>query len=188
MNRLSPGMDPARSKKALASPNGSEMPGPAGMTVRAVLAPKRLLALGSLQPARLLLHRSVGADTSGAACATPEPMNSAATGAPRTTPAPPISAAVAAKGRTDFRPRRDPVPRSPRVVVWSCLLRLDIEIPPSIIWLSHASWRGWSSCCPPTSVGCHCVLLTVRCAGRPGRRPVAVQWCLTSSVEKYAKE
>src|SRR5882757_2456749 len=122
MNRFSPGIAPARLKNAFVNPNGSATLGPAGTMVSAALGPNRLLpvsdALGLLHPTRLV-HRSLGGDTSGAACATPEPMNRAATGAPSTTPAPPISAVVAAKGRTCLRPRREPVPRSRRVAVWS---------------------------------------------------------------------
>src|SRR5882762_4664735 len=110
MNRFSPGIAPARSKKAFANPNGSATPGPAGITDRAVLAPKRLPpvedAVGWLHPTRPLAHTSVGADTNGAACATPEPMNRAATGAPNTTPAPPIAATT--KGRTGLRTRCEP--------------------------------------------------------------------------------
>ncbi|KAA0081319.1 hypothetical protein CIW52_22210 [Mycolicibacterium sp. P9-64] len=117
MNRFSPGIEPARSRTASANPNGFETSGPAGMIVSAALGPKRLPpvrdAVGSLHP-MMLAHRSRGAGEGGAACATPDPMNSAATGAARTTPAPPIMAVVAAKGRNGFRPRREPVPRSPR--------------------------------------------------------------------------
>src|SRR5882757_735041 len=51
----------------------------------------------------------VGGDSGGAACATPEPMNSAATGALKTIPAPPITAA--AKGRACFPDLCEPVPR-----------------------------------------------------------------------------
>src|SRR5882757_6018129 len=167
MNKLRPGMAPARSRKALANPKGSASPGPAGIALRAAPPPKRLvpvedrlLALGSLHPTRPLAHTSVGADTSGAACATPEPMNRAATGAPRTIPAPPIIAAVAAKGRTGLCARSELVPR-----LLHCLLRLDIRNSPSNNWLS----RGDDGRCAFRRHVTGCPLSPPSCSKRVGR-------------------